>query len=349
MSLDFSSTHKALKPLLYYLLFFGLCRPFPKPNKLVMVIFVLTFILQIWMIIMCFWKVVVCFQGAENPTEPENISLYIIAILVAINETFYFLYGLFYGGKRFEAFIAFTEELQSDPIYNVNFDKLKRNVTIFIIITSVCLSVSFLVLLITNLPIFNPDFSCFFSPYNIGSPGYWIHISSLPVLAVLVLGQTIGIFGILTAVCYMVKTQLTVCNIELEKLVKSTPTTKKIVEIRKRFFSIHRYCQLADNALTPLVATNIVINFLIVCLFANTLSYGKFGPTEIVTYPIIMLFCFFEITFIVVNCTLVNEKGKCCLETAVYLEGSKMDDKTISVLFGTLVTYIVLVIQLKPA
>ncbi|ESP02428.1 hypothetical protein LOTGIDRAFT_172085 [Lottia gigantea] len=172
--------------------------------------------------------------------------------------------------------------------------------------------------------------------------------------------------------------EFTRLNMEFEKLLSTAVTVGRLEIVRKRYFDICGFVTEIDDAFLPFVSGYIVSGLTTICLDIHALLYGFLSHTEVVAYGGIIGIATFELILILVNGSLIESKSKCCLETSkrfnmnklntetmsaftLFLENMKNTDTGLSFLklfivdktamltiAGTLISYIIVVLQMKP-
>ncbi|XP_050416703.1 uncharacterized protein LOC126830358 [Patella vulgata] len=372
-----SLTYNTLRPLVLLMPLLGLNR-FPNTQKKVVFIQILSCVIHVTALLSFVGKIIWCFVGAENSMEHKNISLYIALsgnLLVGI---IFYLCGLIYVPTKLRNFLKICDDLRTDPLFDISYLKLKKFSKMFVIISLITVCVFTVVSMLVLNPPFASVILCFQSPVWKDSPFFWVSISLNTLTTSFCIAQKIFAFGMIYAFCCIPTNEFLKCDQEFKKMIDSEPTARKIETIRKRYVSIKILVEELDKLLCPFVSVAIGVAFTTVCFVVHVLIYGNVSHTLVVVNIVTLVMALSEIIIILAIAVSLHGTTTVCLETSQLLDGAKMNTETVGILtlyidnmksnhlgltflklfvldkatiltvFGSLISYVIVIVQFKP-
>ncbi|KAK6192071.1 hypothetical protein SNE40_003615 [Patella caerulea] len=319
-----------------------------------------------------------CLIGAQKDMDQKNIAIYIGLLLSSIMALILILYGMIYVPSKLYLLITSADKLRSDPRFAGSYDNITKFTKVMVIIIMI---VCFMLVLsqITVTPVFTNDYICFLSPAGAGSWYYWVNIVNIFPAAILFFGQKFIIILTIGVLCKIVTIEFNACNTEFRKMLDSDQTTEMVEMIRKRYFAITKFAEQVDDFLNPYVVLEIGVSSTCVCLYIHAIAYGHSSLIILLIWCGLLILATSEILLVLKSGVALNESAKLCLETTKYLDGRKMNRETISLVtlfienmrsgdvgltfmklfildkttmvtvFGTMISYIIVIMQFKPS
>ncbi|KAK6192063.1 hypothetical protein SNE40_003608 [Patella caerulea] len=374
---DTSKTYQSIKPFLHFMAIFGLYR-IGRGSHCSTVLLTALVILQVAILLWCIAKVIWCFNGADV-AQDESLTVASITILTQFLVCLLTLIlGLRFLPVRINKFLKMCDNLMSNPFFEVSIVHYRKRTMTFSIIAMVAIVICAIFVIFINPP-FVSDFACVRSPVTQNRPIiFWLNTTILPLLVFFVLGNKISVHGSLFILMAFVKKEFSRCNDEFKKLLDSIPTEKKVQEIKERYFLVCQLCENLDATFNPLDACIMFLNSLWICTQIYTIASNPLSFASVMFNCSFIIIELVELSVLILQGASLNQEAKQCLETSKYLDGTKMGHKTIAMvtlfaenmrstevglsfmklfiikkstiitIVGTLISYIIVVIQFRP-